>query len=39
MFGHLPLILLVNGRGYVERTYTGRSPGSERFVRDLRKLR
>lgn len=39
MFQHLPLILLVNAGGYVERAYATGSPDQRRLIEDLKSVR
>lgn len=39
MFNHLPLVLLANADGYVERAYTGASPNPQTLREDLETLR
>jgi protein SCO1/2 len=39
MFTHLGLVMLVNGDGYVERTYRGNQPDEQTLIDDLTALR
>jgi protein SCO1/2 len=39
MFTHAAMTTLVNGDGYIERSYRTRSPDPERIVEDLRRVR
>ncbi|MFH5799485.1 SCO family protein [Haladaptatus sp. CMAA 1911] len=39
MFTHSALIILVNGKGYVERAYRGKSPKQQRIIDDLETVR
>ncbi|MFC6726658.1 SCO family protein, partial [Halobium palmae] len=39
MFNHLPLVLLANADGYVERAYTGASPNPRTLREDLKEVR
>ncbi|SEK61827.1 SCO family protein [Haloferax larsenii] len=39
MFTHLGLVMLVNGDGYVERTYRGNEPDEQTLIDDLTALR
>ncbi|ELZ82861.1 regulatory protein PrrC, partial [Haloferax larsenii JCM 13917] len=36
---HLGLVMLVNGDGYVERTYRGNEPDEQTLIDDLTALR
>jgi protein SCO1/2 len=39
MFTHLGLVLLVNGDGYVERSYRGNDPNEKTLIEDLQAVR
>lgn len=39
MFTHSALIILVNGKGYVERAYRGQSPKQQQIIDDLETVR
>ena len=39
MFNHAAMTMLVNGDGYVERTYRTKSPDERRLIDDLREVR
>ena len=39
MFTHSALIMLVNGKGYVERAYRGQSPKQQQIIDDLETVR